>query len=342
MNSTHFSFFYLYTFFLFLTLSYLVYLRFFYFPKYVDFVTKVTTNLTNYLLILYLGAFRLSLAISIAFHSASLTSEALAWYVINELDFEKLKAVNETQDYPAPGEWVTLAKQKGSPIDHLEGKINSPTTTAKGESSCEPGTQKGYNHSTGKQEPHSPIENKKSFLRNVTNSFFGDIRQAAQQRVNSEGTDLVKQAVVKSTMEPGNEKIALMIIDNLCDPTKALPAWAIGVPNLEQQGVEQIVITYRRKMPDGSTVPYYYANSVKGLEVYNECDRIANAKPNFNLAERQVFAMGGKIAGHDKLICVAVKDISPSDNSNHFETDDRPESPRSHAKHNTPHNLYTW
>ena len=39
-------------------------------------------------------------------------------------------------------------------------------------------------------------------------------------------------------MEPGNEKIALMIIDNLCDPTKFVPASAIGAPNLEQEGVE--------------------------------------------------------------------------------------------------------
>ena len=340
MNSTHCSVFYLYTFFLFLIVSYLMYLKFFYFTKYVDWITKVTTNLTTYLFILYLAAFSLSLAISISFHSATLMSESLAWYIINELDFEKLKAVQETQDYPLPGEWFVLDKQKGFSIDHMEGKINNSSITAKGESPCEPGAQKDYNHSTGKQEPHPPIENKKSFLWNVSNTFFGDIRQAAQQRVPSEGADLVKQAVVKSTMEPGNEKIALMIIDNLCDPTKALPASAIGVPNLEQEGVEPVAITYRRKMPDGSTVSYYCANSVKGLEVYNECDRIANGKPRFNLAERQVFAMGGKIAGHNKLICVAVKDISPSDNSNHFETDDRPESPRSPT--NTPHNLYTW
>ena len=65
-------------------------------------------------------------------------SESLAWYVINELDFEKLKAVHETQNYPAPGEWVVLDKQKGSSIDQSEGKINIKTATAKDESSCEP------------------------------------------------------------------------------------------------------------------------------------------------------------------------------------------------------------
>ena len=59
-------------------------------------------------------------------------------------------------------------------------------------------------------------------------------------------------------------------------------------------------------MPDGSTVRYYCGNSVKGLQVYNECDRVANAKPRFNLTERQVFAMGGKMAGHNKLICVDI------------------------------------
>ena len=177
MNSTHFSVFYLYTFFYFFTVSYLVYLRFFYFHKYVDFSTKVISNLTTYLCILYIAAFSLSLAISISFHSASLMSEALAWYVLNELDFEKLESTGEIQNYPAPGEWVILDKQKADPMDNqpqLEGKINSPTATVKGETPEESG-----NHSIGKQEPHSPNEQKGSPIRRFTNNFFGDVRQKA-------------------------------------------------------------------------------------------------------------------------------------------------------------------
>ena len=141
-------------------------------------------------------------------------------------------------------------------------------------------------------------------------------------------------------MEPGNEKIALMIIENLCDPTKAVPASAIGVPNFEKEGVEAVAITYRRKMPDGSTVPYYCANSVKGFEIYNEFDKKANAKPRFNLGEEQVAVLGGKLAGHNKLLCVAVGDLSPSDKSNDFKTDDRPGSAMTPTR--SPHNLFTW
>ena len=149
MNFTHFSFFYLYTFPLFLSISYLVYLRFFYFVKYADHVTRVTSNLSTCLLILYLGSFALSLAISITFHSASLTSEAFAWYVANQLDLEKLKAIAVKGDCPEAGKFIILDKERIDTIDDPQGETGIPTATIKGE------TPKDINnHSTDKQGPY--------------------------------------------------------------------------------------------------------------------------------------------------------------------------------------------
>lgn len=311
MHNTHFSVYYLYTFFLFLTVSYFVYLKFFYFTKYADLITKVTTNLTTYLLILYLAAFALSLAISITFHSASLIGEALAWYVVNELDFEKLKATREIQNYPPPGEWVSLDKQRADPMNQSEGKINSPTVTVKGERSEESG-----NHSTGKQEPHSPSEGKKSLIGRISNNFFSDLRQKGQQKIAFQAAGFVKEGVVKSGMEPENKNIALLVVDNLSDPTKAIPASEIGVPDLEKNGVEPVVITYTCKMEDGSAIKYHCAHTIRALKLYNLCDGIANGKPKFNWAEQQVVVINGKMAGHNQLVCVSERSISFPNNSN--------------------------
>ena len=153
MNFTHFSFFYLYTCFLFLSVSYLVFLRFFYFTKYADYITTVISNLSTYLLLLYIGAFGLSLAISITFHSSSLTSEAFAWYVANELDFEKLKSIALSDNCPEPGKLVVLDKQRIDTINDPEGKPSTPTATIKNQTA-----QHSNDHSTAKQGPSSPVE----------------------------------------------------------------------------------------------------------------------------------------------------------------------------------------
>ena len=93
------------------------------------------------------------MAISISFHSGTLMGKALAWYAANEVDFDKVKATRDIENYPAPGEWVTLNKQKVDTINHLESKTNIPTATVKGETP-----------SDNYQGPNSPSEKERSLF----------------------------------------------------------------------------------------------------------------------------------------------------------------------------------
>ena len=172
MSITHFSFFYLYTFLLFLSVSYFVFLRLFYFTKYADYVTRVISNFSTYLVVLYLGAFGLSLAISITFHSASLTSEAFAWYITNQLDLEKFNGTRVKNDCPEPGELIILDKQRIDTMDHSEGKTSTPTAVVKSEKTVD-----SNDHSTKKQGPHSPIESKRALVSRSSTEFFTSVRQ---------------------------------------------------------------------------------------------------------------------------------------------------------------------
>lgn len=241
--STHFSVFYLYTFFLFLSISYFVFLRFFYFVKYADQITKVISDFTTYLLILYLGAFGLSLAISITFHLASLTSEAFAWYVTNELDFEKLKGIAVKEDCPEAGKLIILDKQRIDTIDNPEGKTSIPTVTIKGEA------PQNSNNNSG---PHSPIESKRSFVSRFSSEFFSDVRQRAQHKLLSEINDRLYQVITKGNMQAGNKEIARAAVNHLYDSTTAAPGWEINFPNVDKDGVEKVLLIYTKTNPDGS------------------------------------------------------------------------------------------
>ena len=103
MNTIHFSVFYVFTFFLFLISCYLLYLRLFVLARYIDFLTKVTINLTTYLIVVYFAAFFSSLLISVFFYSKSLAGELIGSCASNGIDLGELKPNSTLSCYQRVG-----------------------------------------------------------------------------------------------------------------------------------------------------------------------------------------------------------------------------------------------
>ena len=333
MSTTHFSFFYLYTFLLFLSISYFVFLRFFYFTKYADYVTKVIINLSNYLLILYLFAFGFSLAISIAFHSASLTSEAFAWYIANQLDSERLKGTGINSNCLEGGKLTILDKQRIDTVDHPTGKTSIPNATIKGG---------GIQDSNNTVEPHSPFESKKSFVSGFSSESFSDLRQKAQHKLLSETNDRLQEVITKSNMEAGNEEIARAAVNHLCDSTTAVPGPGINLSNVDKGGVEGVLLTYTETNTDRSKTKWVCVHTQRMGDLYNRCDDRINTNPKFSLAERCVFRFGTHLTERNQTLCMLENKIAPFIPNVHLEkpiqvngSEDSPASPT-----NSPHNPF--
>ena len=269
MSSTYFSVFHLYTIFLFLTLCYLFVLQRFCFAKYVDLSTKIAININRYLLFLFAVAFCFSLVISVFLFAASVTGEAmgqaLVWYVSNGVGLEGLEPTHEIVYSSSTKEWIVLNKQTGDRI-HIptesQDKIDTSTLMAEKE------TGEGNNHSGSNSEVHSTSEKKNSFLGNLANILFRNLSQPVQQKILSQGADLLKGEILESNLEPGNQKAALMVVDNLADIKRAFPGAELGLPDIQKDGVEITSATVTRQMADGSMVKYRCVDQVKGNNKY--------------------------------------------------------------------------
>lgn len=122
MNLIYFSVLYFFTFFLFLILCYLFYLRFFVLIRQIDFTSKIAINLTTYLIVLYFVPFFCSLLINVFFYSATLAGELIGWYASNVVDSQELQPTHQIVHSPTTDEWVVFGKKTGKPI---ASKVNS-------------------------------------------------------------------------------------------------------------------------------------------------------------------------------------------------------------------------
>ena len=164
---------------------------------------------------------------------------------------------------------------------------------------------------------HSTNEKRNEFLGSVSNILFRNLPQGVQQKVLSQGANLLRNEIIEGNLEPGNQKAPLMIVDNLADGRKALPACQLAVFHLQKHGLETMSATVTPPMPDGSVVTFHCVDPVKG---YKGCvgNLIkAGVAPKQGLIMREMFIKCGEGAGYSRLICVWDQDIFPSSNLPH-------------------------
>ena len=297
---------------LFFTLCYLLVLQRFYFVRYVDLSTKIAINVNRYLLFLFAVPFCFSLVISVFLLAASVTGQAigqtLVWYVTNGVGLEELEPTHEIVYSSSTGEWIVLNKQTG---DRIHIPVESQDKIDRSSLVVEKETGENGNDSTSNSQVHSTSEKKNSFLGNLANILFRNLSQPVQQKILSQGADLLKSEILESNLEPGNQKAALIVVDNLADVKKAFPGAELGLPDLEKHGVEITSATVTRQMPDGSMARFRCIDPVKGYQDYVEILTKAGVVPKQGLVTREILIKCGEAAGYSQLICVSEQNISP-------------------------------
>ena len=324
----------IFTFLLFIIVCYLFFLQKYYFPLYVDRITKIYTNINYYLLLLYFIAFLISL-IYCFFLYGSILYEKNLLEMLNKIDWEKVPHIKEgSSSIPSfSREENVIHPEKNSNIfkDHIFKKDNN-SNSSKIESASSEGTasQEGVlsKEKSAKSSSCEALkkENTSFSPKEGSNnkSIFSGTKEWCKNTYNSAKDHLSLKKLVKDhglsrlrkeadTLSPPNDTMTVQIGEAF--HKKSYKPEEVGVPNLskENTGVDVPVYTAEVRKPDGKTTTYACIDIKKSFEAYDLAHQQSLGKPKYNFLERATINTATKIADFKGHRCIDINQISPLD-----------------------------